>query len=169
MIKLVGAILIVGAAGGVGFGKAFRIHRQIQQLGQMLAAIEILKCELNYTLRPFPQLCIHAAQRTNGAVAAFLQAFAERLEKGMPRAKAATVTMEETRALILPNDAKMAVLELCSTLGRYDIDGENRLLQLTGQRLRSALERFEREKKPLVKSYAVLGVTAGIALVILFL
>jgi len=54
-------------------------------------------------------------------------------------------------------------------LGRYDLDGENRVLQLTGQRLRAAQERFEKEKRPMAKSYAVLGMTTGIALVILFL
>lgn len=27
----------------------------------------------------------------------------------------------------------MAVLELCSAIGRYDLDGENRMLDLTGK------------------------------------
>lgn len=33
----------------------------------------------------------------------------------------------------------MAVLELCSALGRYDLDGENRMLDLTASRLQAAL------------------------------
>ena len=63
----------------------------------------------------------------------------------------------------------MSLLELCSTLGRYDMEGENRMLQLSGQRLKAALERAEREKRPLAKSYASLGVCTGVALVILML
>jgi len=169
MIKIIGALLIVGAAGGFGVSKAVSFYRQLRQLDQMLGAVEIIKCELNYTLRPLPQLCLHAAERTSGAVSAFLTDYAERLEQGMPRSKAAQTALDETKGLLLPNDAMMAVLEMYSGLGRYDLDGENRVLQLTGQRLRAAQERFEKEKRPMAKSYAVLGMTTGIALVILFL
>ena len=168
MIKVIGAILIVGAAGWFGVGKAIQFHRQLHQLRQMLAAIEILKCELNYTLRPLPGLCRQVAKRSDGAVADFFDRYAQNLEKELPRAKAAAKAMDETKALILPNDAKMAILELCSTVGRYDLDGENRILQMTGHRMRAAIERFEKEKRPLAKSYAVLGFTTGVALVILF-
>ena len=168
MIKIIGALLIVGTAGGFGIGKALQFYRQMSQLRNMLAAIEILKCELNYTLKPLPSLCRQVSQRSNGAVAEFFQKYAQNLDKELPRTKAAAKAMDETKRLILPNDAKMAVLELCSTIGRYDLDGENRILQMSGHRMRSAIERFENEKKPLAKSYAVLGFTTGIALVILF-
>lgn len=169
MIKIVGALLILGGAGGFGFGKALQYHRQLQQLRELLGAVEIIKCELNYTLRPLPQLCEHAARRSKGSVAAFLNKFASLLDKGLPRTKCASQAMEDTKGLQLPSDAQMAVLELFSTLGRYDLDGENRLLQLTGQRLKAAIERFESEERPLAKSYAVLGVTTGVALIILFI
>lgn len=168
MIKIIGAILILGAAGGFGIGKSMQFFRQLQQLNQMLGAIEIIKCELNYTLRPLPQLCLHAAQRVSGAVSAFFSNYAKLLESGLPRTTATQRALEETKGLSLPNDAQMVVLELCTTIGRYDLDGENRVLQLSGQRLRSAIERYDREKRPLAKSYAVLGVTTGLALVILF-
>lgn len=168
MIKIIGAVLIVGAAGGFGIGKALQFYRQMNQLSQMLAAIEILKCELNYTLRPLASLCRQVAKRTDGAVRDFFECYAKNLDKELPRASAAARAMNETKRLILPNDAKMAVLELCSTIGRYDLDGENRLLQVSGHRLRAAIDRFEKEKKPIAKSYAVLGFSTGIALVILF-
>ena len=61
----------------------------------------------------------------------------------------------------------MTLLELFSGLGRYELSGENRLIQLSQHRLKAALERCEREKKPLAKGYAALGICTGIALVIL--
>ena len=168
MIKFIGAILIVGTAGGFGLSKASQFYRQMGQLRTMLAAIEILKCELNYTLRPIPNLCRQVCKRTSGAVSDFFHRYAENLDKDIPRGRAAAKAMDACKRLILPNDAKMAVLELCASIGRYDLDGENRILQMSGHRLRSAIERFEKEKRPLAKSYAVLGFTTGIALVILF-
>jgi len=168
MIKVIGAVLILGASGSFAICKAAQFFRQLGQLRQMLGAIEIIKCELNYTLRPLPQLCRHAAKRVSGAVSVFFLNYAHLLDSGLPRTKATQKAFEETRGLSLPPDAQMAVLELCTTIGRYDLDGENRMLQLSGQRLRSAIERFDSEKRPMAKSYAVLGFTTGLALVILF-
>lgn len=169
MIKIVGALLIIGGAGGFGIGKAMQLQRQLRQLRDLLAAVEIIKCELNYTLRPVAELAERTAERSRGAIAALLKQYAANLDKGLPRAKSAANALDGTKGLCLSNDAQMAILELLSTIGRYDPDGENRLLQLTGQRLRSCIEHFESEKRPIAKSYAVLGVTTGIALVILFL
>ena len=75
--------------------------------------------------------------------------------------------MEAARGLQLPQDAVMAVLELCSALGRYDLDGENRMLDLTAKRLQAALDRCEAEKRPRAKCYAALGFCTGLALLIL--
>ena len=61
----------------------------------------------------------------------------------------------------------LAVLELCSALGRYDLDGENRMLDLTASRLQAALARCEAEKRPRAKCYAALGLCTGLALLIL--
>jgi len=61
----------------------------------------------------------------------------------------------------------MAVLELCSALGRYDLDGENRMLDLSAKRLQAALARCEAEKRPRAKCYAALGLCTGLALLIL--
>lgn len=169
MIKIVGALLIVGGAGGFGIAKAMQLYRRLRQLHDLLGAVEIIKCELNYTMRPLAQLAERTAERSRGAIAAFLKQYAANLDKGLPRARSAADALDGTKGLCLPNDAQMAILELLSTVGRYDLDGENRLLQLTGQRLRAAIERFESEKRPVAKSYAILGVTTGIALVILFL
>ncbi len=168
MIKWIGAILILCAAGGTGIGKTLHFYRQLRQLNQMLGALEIIKCELNYTLRPLPQLCKHTAERTDGAVSCFFAAYADHIEAGLPRNKAAEKAIDETPGLSLPNDAMMVVLELCSTIGRYDLDGENRMLQLSAQRLKSAIERFDSEKRPLAKSCGILGVASGIAMIILF-
>ena len=166
MLKVIGIILIIGGSGGYGIARAVRLYRQLRQLRELLAALELLKCELNYTLLPLPELCSVTAKRSRGETQAFFTTFGKRVELG--RRHAAEEALEESR-LSLPSDAAMALLELCDNLGRFDLDGGNRLLTLTQERLRTALERTETEKRPLAKSYAVLGMAAGAALVILVL
>ena len=167
MLKAIGVALVVLGAAGFGFHKGFTFYKQLRQLRSLTAAIEILKCELNYTLYPLSKLCAITAQRSDGAVSSFFQHFHLELEQGVPRARAAANAMDATSGLVLPKDAAMALLELCGDIGKYDMDGENRLLQLTQHRIDACLQRCETERRPLVKSYAVLGLCAGVAVVIL--
>lgn len=163
MLKIIGACLIVIGAGSAGIGKAVRFFREMQQLRDISAALELLKCEMNYTMLPVAKVCRLSAAGVHGGVNSFLLTYAQALEDNFPRTKAAQKAAEN---LSLPNDAMMAVLELFGSLGRYDLEGENRLLDLTQQRLRTAILRYEKEKKPLAKGYAALGICTGLALAI---
>lgn len=169
MIRLIGVVLVLAGASSFGIGKAIQFYRQSRQLREFCHALEILKCEMNYSLAPLPQLCRISAKRAGGTAEAYFNQYAQALDEGLPRTKAGQRAMENTKSLTLPDDAKMALLELCDSLGRYELEGENNLLQLTAHRLRTASERCESEKKPLAKSYAALSVCTGIALAILML
>lgn len=169
MLRMLGAVLVLSGAGSFGIAKTMQYYRQVRQLRDFIGAVEIIKCELNYTMLPLPKLFRVTSQRIDGVCGRFFANLAENLEKGTPRKRAAENAIADTRGLSLPNDALMAILELCATLGRYDLHGENRVLQLSGQRLKSALERTELQKQPLAKSYVALGFCLGVALVILML
>lgn len=169
MLKTIGILMILTASGGFGIGKAAQFYKTVRQLREFRSAIEILKCEINYTLLPLPELCTITANKLSGAPAEFWRKFGTLVQQGVNRERAAAQALEDARGLVLPNDAKMAILELCSALGRYDLDGENRVLQLTGHRLTSALERCDADKKAQAKSYAALGICTGIAIVILMI
>ena len=57
MLKIIGVCLILCGAGGFGVAKAMQFYRQLRQLRDCVSALEILKCELNYTLMPLPRIC----------------------------------------------------------------------------------------------------------------
>ena len=166
MIRLIGAAMIVLGAGSFGIAKTMQFYRQQRQLRSFLNMLEILKCELNYTLFPLPKLCRITAERSDRLCADFLNEYASQLERGTSRSVAAREALAKSRGN-LPLDAEMAILELFSTLGRYDLDGEESLLRLTQHRLKTALERGETEKRPMAKGYALLGVCTGVAIAIL--
>ena len=167
LLRWIGALLVLIGAGSIGGCRAAQYYRRVRQLRELKSAVEMLRCEINYTLLPLPQLYSGVADRLTGAMSQFFRVLCSLLETGLPRQRAAQKAMEGVPALLLPNDARMALLELCGTLGRYDLEGENRMLSLSGQRITAALERCEAEKKPMARSCAALAVSAGIALVIL--
>lgn len=166
MIRLIGAAMIICGAGSFGIAKTVQFYRQQRHLRAFLNALVILKCELNYTLFPLPKLCRVTAERAERTCAEFLRKYASLLESGSCRSVAAREALSCVRSC-LPPDASMAVLELFSTLGRYDVEGEENILNLTQHRLKSALERGETEKRPMAKGYALLGICTGAAIAIL--
>ncbi len=167
MYRMIGIVLVLAGAGSVGVSKALQYVRAVRQLRQLRGALEYLKCEINYTMTPLPELCKGAAQRNRGSIGAFFAAYGEHLSAMGNATHAVARAMDETKGLLLPDDAKFALLELGGVLGSYDLEGENRILQLCAQRINAALERYEAEKRPLAKSYAVLGFCTGAALVIM--
>ena len=150
MIRLIGAAMIVFGAGSFGIAKTLQFYRQQRQLRSFLNMLEILKCELNYTLFPLPKLCRITAERSDRICADFLNAYAASLDNGACRSVAAREAFGGIKC-VLPPDACMAILELFSALGRYDLGGEENLLRLTQHRLNAALERGETEKRPMAK------------------
>lgn len=169
MLRLIGAALVVLGAGGFGFRRAAQFYKTARQLAQLTGAVEVLQCEIAYTRLPLPELYAEVASRQTGAVAQFFQTMSAQLAAGQPRTRAAQHAMQQASGLLLPSDARMALLELCETLGRYDVDGENRMLRMSAQRIRTAQERCEGEKRQMARSCTALAVCAGIALAILML
>ena len=154
MLRVLGGALVLLASGSFGITAGVRYYRAARHLQAFCRAIELLRCDL-------------VADRLAGPPAAFFRCFAAQLREPVSRDRAAAAALEAARGLQLPQDAVMAVLELCSALGRYDLDGENRMLDLTASRLQAALARCEAEKRPRAKCYAALGLCTGLALLIL--
>ena len=167
MLRVLGGALVLLASGSFGITAGVRYYRAARHLQAFCRAIELLRCEINYSLQPLPEVCALVADRLAGPPAAFFRCFAAQLREPVSRDRAAAAALEAARGLQLPQDAVMAVLELCSALGRYDLDGENRMLDLTAKRLQAALARCEAEKRPRAKCYAALGLCTGLALLIL--
>lgn len=169
MIKLIGGIFIILGAGSFGLSGTLCFYSQLRTVREFSAAMEILRCEMNYTLAPLTKLCKTVAGRTRGACSFFFASFGKLLDEGIPRSIAARRLLSDEKTYRLPGEAQIALLELFESLGAYELEGENQLLQMTVLRLKAAEEHLEQEKKPLAKSYASLGLCTGLALVILFL
>ena len=167
MIKMIGIVCVLFGAGGFGVRQTLKFVAQRRQLASLRSALELLKCEMNYTVRTLPMLCRSVRTRIDGPVGSFFGSFAELLEKSNNVERAAAAAVSETHALELPQEAVMALLEVCTGLGRYDLDGANRILSLALQRIDTAIERCEQERRPLARSYILLSLCAGAAVVIL--
>lgn len=170
-IRLIGMVLVFGGASAFGFNAALHVRQTTTQLRQLLSALEMMRCELNYTMTPLPRLCRMVAGTAKGAISTLFENLSSALSQdgGIDPAQAMRSAIGRTKRLLLPDEILFSLLELGETLGKFDIDGQNSMLQITQQRLRACLEVYEKERSQRCRSYEALGICTGAALIILMI
>ena len=167
--KLIGGIFVVVSCGGFGFFLSLTQKREEWLLRQLVSALDYMLCELQYRLTPLPELCRQAGQQGKGVLGQIFLQLAETLE--YPMSSNVGSCME--KVLSAYDDIPVKVLEnlqlLGSTLGRFDLEGQAKELELLRQQCRADIVLLSADKIQRQRSYQTLGLCAGAALVILFI
>ena len=166
-LKLTGGMLILMGCGGYGIMMATAHRREVAALHQLVQAMEMMICELEYRLTPLPELCRFASERTKGPVKTFLFALAKAVDEQIsPDVGICTVAaLKETPNM--PRYASAQLQALGQTLGRFDLAGQLTGLERCQQACLGQLEVLEHQQSQRLRSYQTLGFCAGAALAIL--
>ena len=168
MLRIMGALCIVAGSGAFGFAMAAASRREERQLRQLLGALEYLSCELSYRLTPLPNLCRGAAEGRGGAVSEFFLSLARELEK-QTEPDVQTCVRAALDSMELPASIGRILTELGQTLGRFDLPGQLRGLELSIRETEQALRTVREGAPERRRSWQTLGLCAGAALAILFI
>ena len=168
-LRIIGGILVILGATGVGILKTHQYHSRVALLRELERGMELIRCQMNYTLYPIPKLLEMTGKEIRGKAGTYFIQLGKTIEAGVPRHRASIAALELTGELSLPNDGLMALMEWSSELGQFDPNGENTMMKLSIQRMRQAGKQYCEEEKNMVKSYTLLGITTGISLVILMI
>lgn len=170
-IRMIGMVLIAGASASAGFGAALRVRQTVMQMRQLSNALEVMRCELQYAMTPLPQLCDVVAGTARGTIRTLFVNLKKSLtnEGACDTSQAMRQAIGQTRALALPEDILFSLLELGQTMGKFDLNGQISILEMTQKRIQTCLERYERDQNQRCRSYQALGLCAGAALIILMI
>lgn len=168
-LKWIGAALVVAGGGGVGALMALQIRRECTVLGQLLAALRYMVCELEYRRTPLPELCRQASQQCRGCISGFLRLLAQELEDQIAPDAACCARAALGRSAPMPRSAMDLLQELGGTLGTFDVVGQVKGLEAAQGKAQRKLEELEKNREQRVRSYQTLGLCAGAALAILLL
>lgn len=166
-IKLMGAILVVIGCGGFGVMMAVSHRREVKALTQLVRAVDVMMCELEYRLTPLPALCRCGAEQCSGSVRACMIALAYALESQISPDVGVCITEAMKLTPNLPKYAAAQFQALGQTLGRYDLTGQLTNLERCKQACLGQLEVLEHHQSQRLRSYQTLGFCAGAALAIL--
>ena len=169
VLRWLGALLVVVGCSGAGFSMAMHYKKREHTLRQLLQALDLFVCELEYHLSPLPQICRNIAEVADGSVSAVFSALATQLEAQI--CPDAGLCMEAVLQGMpeISGKSRNILRQLGRTLGRYDVSGQ--IAEINGARAECTeeLERIRGEKAVRIRNYQTLGICAGVALAILLL
>ena len=171
MIRILGAVLVIGATGTIGLTSMWRMGMRVRILTALIAALETMKGEICDRLTPMPELIVRLSDECDSV----LYPFFGRMKAEMGKLGASSFyfiwkrAIEHSPELELSDREKMALIDLGRTLGRYDVEEQRSAIGHTMRRMEGFLKKAEDERRTGGKVHAVLGLIAGIFVVIMLL
>lgn len=167
--KIFGAILVIFGCGGCGFSMAAAQKREEHSLRQLLRGLEYMDCELQFRQTPLPQLCRGTAGILTGTVRCVLEKLAQELDRQVAPDAGCCMNAAIAACPNLPPRVRIALTELGSTLGLFDLPGQLRGMEAVKSMCHEGIQELSQNRTSRLRSYQTLGLCAGAALAILFL
>ena len=167
--KWIGGILIILGCGGVGIRMAASHRREEKGIRDLLGALDLMECELQYHLTPLPDLCRQAASECGGTLGMVLTRLAEELDAQIAPDVDSCMRSALAAAEDMPEFVREELLSLGRSMGRFDLEGQLKGLESVRTSCREKLKVLTENKEVRLRSYQTLGFCAGVALAILFI
>lgn len=167
--KWIGAALIVGSCGGFGISLAIHQKREEAMLSQLCRIIDEMLWELPFQLTPLPELIRHTAGKTKGILGTVFLTLAEQLDRQvLPDVLSCMEAGLQDTVLTFPR-LRRTLLLLGQSLGRFDLSGQLKGLTSVRERCSQELQELQSDRDTRLRSYRILSLCAGAALVILLI
>ena len=131
--------------------------------------MELMSSEIAFASTPFVPLCRRAGESRCETVHSFFNYLAREAEKPDFSYEGLTCRACKDSGIVLPDSARSALERLFDGFGRFDRDGQlQQLRMVTGEFARLSGELYE-QMEGRCRTYEVLGLTAGVAVVVMVL
>lgn len=170
MIKLLGAVLLAAGCGAIGLGAVAHLDGRVRDLRELVTGMETLQREMGWRLTPLPTALETAAAETHGHAANFFEYCAQRAGHlaGTPFQQLWREGLERC-TLWLDGGDRALLGQLGPVLGRYDADSQRQAIEGAIEGLDRRQIQAAEDRRRLGRVYGVLGLTAGLFLVILLI
>lgn len=170
MIRLLGAVLLTGGSAALGFSAVRHLDGRVHDLRELVAGLEVMERELQWKMTPLPELLLRAAEETDGQPSHFFDLSGRGAEHLNGRSFSKVWHQAAEACQMRLETADLCLLEqLGGVLGRYDAESQKQALAASVSRLEEQRVQAEEQRARLGKVYGMLGVTAGVFLMILLI
>lgn len=170
MIKMLGGLLIVLAATGLGLRQSLRYEERPRELHRWIAALHMLQTEIQYAATPLPDAFGRIGERLSGEMRQVFLLLSQRLQESDGRSAAEVfraVLNEQTRRFYLRPEDMEILFQFGETLGISDREDQLKHLALACSSLATAEKEAREESNRLGRMWRYMGTLLGLAAVIL--
>ncbi len=169
MLKLLGAIMLMGATVAIGATKVSEMTLRVHTLEGFSSAFDRICSEISYSLTPLPELFYQLSRTLPDPVNGF---FSRCLELGDDLTQTGlesvwTQSLDTLKGLD-QGDRRMIAQAGC-ILGRYDPENQRQSLAFVAQSVDRRLAAAEEKRRNEGRSCAVVAAASGLALIIIFI
>ena len=174
IIKCLTLILILSSTTYIGILISKKYLNRVKDLKEMKNALNMFSTKIKFTYEPIPQTFKEISQKTNPNISNIFKNVCEKMDN-QNAGKALEEALEEwLEALTMESTnftkEDIGVLKnLSNLLGKVDIEGQVNEVELVENFLDTQIELAEEEKQKYVKMYKTLGITIGLAVVIILI
>ena len=169
IIRWVGAAMIIIASAGFALLMALFHKKEVAAIKHLIAALDYMECELQYRMYPLPELCRLTAKECPGALRGVFTSLASQLEEQISPDVRYCMRSVLAGQKNIPSQALHCLYLLGDSLGRFDLPGQLKGLENVRKECRERLNRMNAGVEVRLRSYQMLGICGGAALIILLI
>lgn len=170
MLKIMGACFVAAASLMSGWASRQGMQQQLRLRRQLRLALELMQGEMELRMPPVAELFETVGQQLGGELGQFFQGTAVEMAAvtGRPPQTAMRLQLEK-EPLPLEQEERRMLLELGGCLGRYDLTGQARALNLYKRQADGLIAAGEDTIHRRARASMTASVCAGLALIVILL
>ena len=170
MLKIVGACFVAVASLMSGWASRQGMQQQLRLRRQLRLALELMQGEMELRMPPVAELFETVGQQLGGDLGQFFQGTAVEMTAvtGRPPQTAMRLQLEHS-GMALGQEERRILLELGGCLGRYDLGGQARALNLYKQQTDGLIAEAENTIRRRAKASMTASLCGGLALIVILL
>ncbi len=167
IIKYVTLILLFTSSSYIGVLIAKKYQNRVRELKEIKSSLAIFATKIKLTYEPIPQIFEELGRKEQNNISQLFKLAFQNM-KQLPAGQAWLEALEKANTNLKKEDIEV-LKGLSSLLGKVDLDGQVSEIELVEHFLDKQIEIAEEESKKSEKMYKTLGVTAGLAMVIVLI
>lgn len=167
IVKGIILILLLFSSSYIGILVSKKYQNRVKELKEMKSLLTIFSTKIKLTYEPIPQIFEELGSKENSNISYIFKTASKKM-KELPAGKAWIKALEIQNTNLRKEDIEV-LKGLSTLLGKVDLEGQISEIELVDNFLDKQIEKAEEENKKSEKMYKTLGITVGLAMVIIFI
>lgn len=160
-------VLLFLSSSYIGILIAGKYQNRVKELKEMKSLLTIFSTKIKLTYEPIPQIFEELGNKENSNISYIFKTASKQMQD-LPAGEAWKKALDTKNTNLKKEDIEV-LKGLSNLLGKVDLEGQISEIELVDNFLDKQIEKAEEESKKNEKMYKTLGITVGLAMVIIFI